>query len=83
MGSHLNESSYTEIMPQLEAFGFRNIRTVLPLAAFIPPLRNFRVRPWFNQRLERYSQLRSLSNLVQVHGRPIFKNPIILICERT
>ena len=82
MGSHLNESSYTELMPQLEAFGFRKIRTVLPLAAFVPPLRHFRVRPWLNKRLERHSGLRNLSNLVRVHGRPIFKNPIILICER-
>jgi 2-polyprenyl-3-methyl-5-hydroxy-6-metoxy-1,4-benzoquinol methylase len=83
MGSHLNESSYSELMPQLEAFGFRNIKTVLPLATFIPPLRNIRVRPWLNKLLESDSGLRRLANLIRVKGRPIFKNPIILISERT
>jgi SAM-dependent methyltransferase len=82
-GSHLNESSYTEMLPLLEANGFRRVRTVIPFGAFIPPARGIRVRPWINQLLEKSQTLRSLSNLVARNGRPIFKNPIMLVCERT
>ena len=81
-GSHLNESSYTELEPQLEAFGFRNIRTVLPFAQFIPLLRGVRVRPWINRLVERHAAIRELANKVRSQGRPIFKNPIVLIAEK-
>jgi 2-polyprenyl-3-methyl-5-hydroxy-6-metoxy-1,4-benzoquinol methylase len=81
-GSHLNESSYTEMVPMLEANGFRNVRTVAPLGAFIPWARAIRVKPWINRILERSATLRSFSNLVAKNNRPIFKNPIMLVCER-
>lgn len=82
-GSHLNESSYVEMVPLLEANGFRNIRTVIPFGAFIPAARGIRIRPWINKLLENSQALRSVSNLVARNGRPIFKNPIMLVCERT
>jgi SAM-dependent methyltransferase len=82
-GSHLNESSYREMVPLLEAYGFRNVRTVIPFGAFIPWARAIRVRPWINQLLERSAGLRALANVVAKQGRPIFKNPIMLVCERT
>ena len=81
-GSHLNESSYQEMVPLLEAHGFRNARTVIPLGAFIPWARANRVRPRINGMLERSTFLRSLNNAVARNGRPIFKNPIMLICEK-
>jgi SAM-dependent methyltransferase len=82
MGSHLNESSYTDLVPKLEAFGFRNLRTTLPLAAFIPGLRSLRTRPYINQFIERKTRVRHLLNFVSLHGRPIFKNPVALVCEK-
>ena len=82
-GSHLNESSYREMVPLLEAQGFRKVRTVIPLGAFIPWARSIRVRPWINELLERSPFLRSLNNMVAAEGRPIFKNPIMLICKKT
>jgi SAM-dependent methyltransferase len=82
MGSHLNESSYTELVPQLKAVGFANVKTVLPFAAFLPILRSVRVRPWLNQLVERNSAVRKLVKLVRWNGRPLFKNPVILICEK-
>ena len=81
-GSHLNESSYTEMVPLLEANGFRNARTVVPFGAFISWARAIRVRPWINQSLEASAALRSLTNLVAKNNRPLFKNPIMLVCER-
>lgn len=81
-GSHLNESSYTEMLPVLAANGFRNAKTVIPFGAFIPAARSIRLKPWINKLFERSATLRSLSNLVALRGRPLFKNPIILVCDR-
>jgi SAM-dependent methyltransferase len=81
-GSHLNENSYCELVPYLSRFGFKKMRTLLPLAAFLPGLRRWRVRPWLNQLIERHANLRNLVNLLRLAGKPIFKNPIILICEK-
>jgi len=81
-GSHLNESSYCELVPYLSTFGFKQVRTLLPFGAFVPALRRWRVRPWLNQFVERHGGARSLLNLVRLHGKPIFKNPIILICDK-
>jgi len=81
-GSHLNESSYTEMVPLLEANGFRQARTVVPFGTFIPWARAIRVKPCINQWLESSAALRSLTNLVAKNNRPIFKNPIMLVCER-
>jgi SAM-dependent methyltransferase len=81
-GSHLNESSYCELVPYLSTFGFKQVRTLLPLGAFLPSLRRWRVRPWLNQFIERHASVRNLVNLARLNGKPIFKNPIILICEK-
>jgi SAM-dependent methyltransferase len=81
-GSHLNESSYTELVPFLEKSGFRNVKTLLPLGAFLPWLCGVRVRPRINQMLESHSALRALNNLIARHEKPVFKNPIMLVCER-
>jgi 2-polyprenyl-3-methyl-5-hydroxy-6-metoxy-1,4-benzoquinol methylase len=81
-GSHLNESSYLEMAPLLKEHGFRNARTVIPLGAFIPGARGIRVQPWVNRLLERSATFRAVNNVVAKNGRPIFKNPIVLVSER-
>jgi len=81
-GSHLNEGSYTELLPQLEGAGFRNVRTILPFAHHFSALRPVRVRPRLNRFIERHSAARRVANLVRSHGRPVFKNPVILIAEK-
>jgi len=82
-GSHLSESSYTEMTPLLEKSGFRNVKTLLPLGAFIPAIRAVRVRPTINCLLESSPRLRALNNLLSMHRKPIFKNPIMIVCQRT
>ncbi len=81
-GSHLNESSYVEMVPLLKANGFHHARTVVPFGAFIPWVRSIRVKPWINQWLEASATLRSVTNFVAKNKRPLFKNPIMLVCER-
>jgi len=81
-GSHVNESSYTEMIPLLKSHGFIKPRTVLPMGAYSSLTRGIRVYPWINKLLERSAPLRSLNNLVAKSGRPIFKNPIMIVCEK-
>jgi SAM-dependent methyltransferase len=81
MGSHLNESSYSELVPQLTAHGFQNFRTLLPFAVHLPALAGVRVRPVLNRVLETNSGLRHFVNRLRMGGRPVFRNPIALICD--
>jgi SAM-dependent methyltransferase len=81
-GSHLNESSYSDLVPYLSTFGFKRVRTLLPLGAFLPCLRRLRVYPWLNQFIEQHVRVRAFVNLVRLGGKPIFKNPIVLICDK-
>jgi 2-polyprenyl-3-methyl-5-hydroxy-6-metoxy-1,4-benzoquinol methylase len=52
-GTHLNESSYSELVGVLPAHGFGRIRTILPGADHFRPLQSIRVPPVFNKFLER------------------------------
>jgi SAM-dependent methyltransferase len=81
-GSHLNEGSYTELVPLLEAAGFHKVRTILPFAHYVPLFRPVRVKPLLNRFIERHNAVRQIANLVQSHGRPLFKNPVVLIAEK-
>ncbi len=81
-GSHLGESSYCELVPCLENRGFRDVMTILPFALFVPLLGRVRVRPVFNQLLERHHTLRRLSYLAKFRGKPIFKNHVVLVCRK-
>jgi SAM-dependent methyltransferase len=82
VGSHLNESSFSEMVPVLKLYGFRNIRTTLPFAAFLPSLRRIRVKPYFNEFVERSALVRRLMSLPKRHGKPLFKNHVVLVCEK-
>jgi SAM-dependent methyltransferase len=79
-GTHLNESSYSELIPLLKSKGFSRIRTVLPFAHRLP-VNGVRIPPVFNLCLEQYVPLRSLLNQVKRHGKPAFQNPIVLIAD--
>jgi SAM-dependent methyltransferase len=81
-GSHLNESSYSELIPLLQNSGFRTITTVLPFASALPSLRSMRVRPWLNELMEKHPALLAAMRTVRRHGRPVFRNLIVLICSR-
>ncbi len=82
LGSHLNESSYTEMIPTIEASGFHNLRTILPLAIHLSKLNSFRVKPGFNLFVEKHTFARKLLNLLRMNEAPIFKNHVVLVCEK-
>jgi 2-polyprenyl-3-methyl-5-hydroxy-6-metoxy-1,4-benzoquinol methylase len=81
-GTHLNESSYSELVHVLHAHGFGRIRTILPGADHFKPLRSIRVPPVFNIFLERSARARTLLNRIKKNGKPVFTNPIDLIATR-
>jgi 2-polyprenyl-3-methyl-5-hydroxy-6-metoxy-1,4-benzoquinol methylase len=81
-GSHLNESSYGELIPLLRDNGFCGIKTVLPFAHRLPPLRSVRVSPWPKRLLETSVALRALTHALRRRGRAVFTNPVILICRK-
>src|SRR5947209_2959658 len=66
-GSHVNESSYSELIPELQKHGFTNIRTTIPLGTLLPLLSSVRIRPWLNQFVERHATARKILNLLRVH----------------
>lgn len=82
MGSHLNESSYSELVPLLRKFGFSGVHTVIPYSQKLPLIRHLRVPPYLNYLFERIGLLRHLSYLVRIRGRAAFKNPVVLVCEK-
>jgi 2-polyprenyl-3-methyl-5-hydroxy-6-metoxy-1,4-benzoquinol methylase len=81
-GTHLNESSYSELVDVLHAHRFGRIRTILPGADHFSPLRSIRVPPVFNMFLERSARARTLLNRIKRNGKPVFTNPIDIIATR-
>lgn len=80
-GTHLNEGSYKELVPVLKRHGFIRIRTVFPLADRLP-IKSVRISPAMNMALENLVWLRSFCNRIKRHGRPVFRNPVILIAQK-
>ena len=81
-GSHLNESSYSELVPVLRSAGFDRIRTVLPIIHRMPLFRGLRIRPWLNLWVESTAWAMAASYRVRWKQVPVFHNPIILICRK-
>ncbi|WP_056928673.1 class I SAM-dependent methyltransferase [Candidatus Symbiothrix dinenymphae] len=85
-GTHINESTYSEIIPILEQNGFENFKTV----CFISKLKyylgtNFRYSPSILCFIEHHSfflNLLYLSKLVGMQGRCIAYFDISLICNK-
>lgn len=76
-GTHLNESTYGEIIPILEKNGFNNIKTPLPR---IPKLgymlRTFRINPQFFVTIEKSKFLMNILHKIK------YQFGIILICKK-
>jgi 2-polyprenyl-3-methyl-5-hydroxy-6-metoxy-1,4-benzoquinol methylase len=81
-GTHLNESTYTELMPILKDCGFTNFKTV----CFIPKLKNLlnncRISPAFLQAIEKRLLILKLLHNIKLHGRCIAQFGITLICNK-
>jgi len=81
-GTHLNESTYTELIPILEYNGFENFRTVCPLPKIKHLLKNYRMRPSLLQAIERNRLALKLLHNIKLYGRCIARFGVTLICNK-
>ena len=81
-GTHLNESTYSELIPILKHNGFTNFKTV----CFIPKVKNLFVSSRFSPSLllaiESSSFMLKLLHSIKLNGQCIAKFGITLICSK-
>lgn len=78
-GTHLNESTYGDLIPVLESHGFGNFKTVLPIPIIRRFVRNFRMRPSFLVSIEKSSRIIGILRRITYHGRCMGKFGVTLI----
>lgn len=81
MGTHLNESTYTEMISILKKIGFNSFQTVLPIPIIKYYLPNIRISTKLLKAIENKKMLLNIMYKLNFIY-PIFTLPIILICRR-
>jgi len=82
-GTHLNESTYGELIPLLKQHGFQNFRTVLPLSMLKYRLNTYRIRPTFLLGIEKSAFILKFFRTIKRHGQPFFRFDTTLICSKS
>lgn len=75
MGTHLNESTYTEMISILKGKGFRKIQAILPVSLIISRIPSIIVNSGFMTLFENNKYLLKILYILRL------KLPIILICK--
>jgi len=81
-GTHLNESTYGELIPILERNGFKDFKTVLPIPKLKYMLKNFRMNPSLLVTIEKNKFMMNLLHNIKLRGQCIAKFGITLICRK-
>ena len=81
-GTHLNESTYGELLPILERNGLNNFKTVLPVPKLKYLMKNFRMSPTPLVTIEENAFCLDTLHGIKFNRQCIFKLPIILICSK-
>ena len=83
-GTHLNESTYGELISVLEHNGFQEFKTVLPIPILkhLLPFRAFRIHPSFLQTIEHSPFILKVLRSIKLRGRCIACFGVILICSK-
>ena len=81
-GTHLNESTYGDLIPVLEQNGFQNFRTVLHIPILKHRLTTFRMRPSFLSTVEKSAFILKILRSIKRHGQCFFRYDITLICSK-
>jgi len=79
-GTHLNESSYSELLPLLRRHGFRMFKTVCPLPRLKETL-GLRISPSVLTFIETHRPLLSLLQMIKWRSRCVIRCDVILICQ--
>lgn len=81
-GTHLNESTYTELIPVLKEYGFLNFKTLLPLPKVKQWVPNLRLSPYILKFVENCKLLMWLIRKIKYSGFPLLKFDVIIICSK-
>ncbi len=81
MGTHLNESTYTEMIPMLAEQGFSKFWTVLPIPLIMYYFPKIRMTPNIMIFIENNATIMNLLYRIRIGSKCIAKFPVILICE--
>lgn len=80
-GTHLNESTYRELIPVLRQNGFQDFKTVLPIPKLRFMLDGFRMQPRLLQTVENSPFILKILRSIKFRGRCIAGFGIHLICK--
>lgn len=80
-GTHLNELTYTDIIPILLSNGFTNLKTILPLPKIKSLFPNFRLNPTLLKYIENSRLLMWIIYNLKYKGFPLLKFETIIICS--
>lgn len=81
-GTHLNESTYNELIPKLTEFGFTNFKTVLHLPKLKYIFTNFRMNSNIMRFIENNKVIMNLIYKIKFKGFPLFRFETVLICSK-
>lgn len=81
-GTHLNESTYNDLIPQLVAAGFDDFRTILPIPKLKFLLPNLRMKPDPLRVIENSPTAMKLLHAIRFRGSCIARFGICLICTK-
>jgi 2-polyprenyl-3-methyl-5-hydroxy-6-metoxy-1,4-benzoquinol methylase len=80
-GTHLNESTYTELIPILEQNGFGKFRTVCPVPKLKYVFTNYRMQPSLLQIVESSPRILKVLHSIRLRGRCVAQFDVTLICN--
>lgn len=81
-GTHLNESTYTELIPILKSQGFENFRTIVSIPKIRHLLYFLRISPAVFMAIERSKLLMNILYSFKFRGRCLSKFQVVLICKK-
>lgn len=81
-GTHLNESTYGELIPVLAHNGFQDFRTIFPIPKIKYRLAAFRMRPSLLQTIENSPSIIKVLHSIKRRGRCIAGFGVTLICSK-
>ena len=79
-GTHLNEATYTELLPILKKNGFYKFKTILPIPKLNYLVSKIRINPGVLKYVENNIILMKLIYKMKYKRRPLFKFDTIIIC---
>ena len=81
-GTHLNESTYGEMLLLLRKNGFGRMTAPIPVPRLRNVLSNVRINPEILAKIEK-SSLLNLLRIFRFHNRPILRLEINLVCQKS